>query len=374
VTQAAINYEFDTRPETGFTMPVADGILWLRMPLPFAMGHINLWLLRDDDGWAIVDTGVFTEDARKVWTQTFADALNKERISRVIVTHLHPDHVGCAGWLADEQAVDLWMSRTEYLLCRILVADTGRTAPDEGTRFYHAAGFPADAMVRYRDMFGLFGKYVAPLPEAYKRLADGDLLSIGNDRWEIVIGRGHSMEHACLYNKERNMLISGDQILPTISSNVSVYPTEPAANPLHDWIESLTMMKQRVPDDVLVLPAHGKPFRGAHGRVDALIDEHLDGLKALLDLCKKPIRAVDAFPALFKSEITGKNLMLATGESIAHLNYLLNDGSIVAEPDDDDVIWYRQARLNKSRLQRRCGSREPERSSPPPVTSLATVQ
>ncbi len=342
VTQAAINYEFETPPETGFTMPVADGILWLRIPLPFAMGHINLWLLRDDDGWAIVDTGVFTEDARQVWTQTIAESINNEPVSRVIVTHMHPDHVGCAGWLAEHQAVELWMTRDEYLLCRILVADTGRTAPEAGTSFYHAAGFPPESMNRYREMFGFFGKYVAPLPEAYRRLADGDRVRIGDGSWEIIVGRGHSPEHACLYNKERNMLISGDQILPTISSNVSVFPTEPSANPLNDWIESLSMMKVRVPDDVLVLPAHGKPFRGAHERVDALIEEHLDGLKTLFDLCKKPIRAVDAFPALFKSKITGKNLILATGESIAHLNYLLNEEKIVAEPDDDGVNWYRQ--------------------------------
>ena len=342
MTQATISYEYDARPETGFTMSIADGIHWLRMPLPFALGHINLWLLHDDDGWAIVDTGVYTEDARNVWTQTFAAPINNERITRVIVTHLHPDHVGCAGWLSKDPDIDLWMTRDEYLLCRILVADTGRAAPDEGTRFYHAAGFPPEAMNRYREMFGFFGKYVAPLPEAYKRLVAGDNLSIGDDSWEIIIGRGHSPEHACLYNKERNMLISGDQILPTISSNVSVYPTEPSANPLRDWIESLTMMKERVPEDVLVLPAHGKPFRGAHARLDALIEEHQEGLSALYDVCKKPVRAVDAFPALFKSKITGSNLIMATGESIAHLNYLLDDGSIVAEADDDDVIWYRQ--------------------------------
>ena len=162
-------------------------------------------------------------------------------------------------------------------------------------------------------------------------------------RWEIVVGRGHSPEHACLFDAERNLLISGDQILPTISSNVSVYPTEPEANPLRDWIQSLQMLKTRLPKDVLVLPSHGKPFRGVHERLDALIKEHLDGLDALLAYCDEPRRAVDVFPALFKGRITKRNIIMATGESISHLNYLVEENKIRKEPDANGVTWYRQA-------------------------------
>jgi glyoxylase-like metal-dependent hydrolase (beta-lactamase superfamily II) len=158
-----------------------------------------------------------------------------------------------------------------------------------------------------------------------------------------LIGRGHSPEHACFFDAERNLFMSGDQLLPTISSNVSVYPTEPKANPLKDWLDSLRMLKASLPEDVLVLPAHGKPFRGAHERLDALIAEHVDGLDKLLEHCKEPRRALDTFPALFKSRITDRNLMMATGESVAHLNYLIDEGSVVAETDADDVTWYRQA-------------------------------
>jgi glyoxylase-like metal-dependent hydrolase (beta-lactamase superfamily II) len=343
MTRNPISYEFDVTPEPGTCAEVTEGIHWLRMPLPFTLGHINLWLLSDSGGWTIVDTGVGTDDCQDVWRRIFSDTMQGRAANRVIATHLHPDHVGCAGWLCDEFGVDLWMSRDEYLLCRLLVADTGKLAPEVGTNFYASAGFPPEAMERYRDMFGLFGKYVTPLPEAYQRLSDGDDLTIGDHRWKVIVGRGHSPEHACLFDAERNLLISGDQLLPTISSNVSVYPTEPKGNPLRDWLASLHKLKDELPADVLVLPAHGKPFRGAHARLDQLIDEHMTGLSKLSDYCSEPRRAVDVFPALFKSRISAKNLILATGESIAHLNYLCDTGDIVAENDNEDVIWYRQA-------------------------------
>lgn len=339
-SKAEINYEFDSRPEIGETMQVADGMLWLRMPLPFALTHINLWLLEDDDGWAIVDTGVGTAKSKEVWQDTITKVMGDKSVKHVVVTHLHPDHVGCAGWLTDEFDVDLWMTRDEYLLCRVLVADTGRPAPNKAIQFYKAAGFSEEALTRYKEMFGGFGKFVTKLPESYKRLCAGEKLTFAGNTWEVLIGRGHSPEHACFLDADRNLFISGDQLLPTISSNVSVYPTEPKANPLRDWITSLNMLKSRLPDDVLVLPAHGKPFRGAHARLDALIEEHMEGLAALHDFCKEPRRAIDAFPALFRSRISSKQLMLATGESIAHLNYLLDDGSFVAEADADGVLWY----------------------------------
>lgn len=334
----SIHYEFDLRPEHGDINTVADGVEWLRMPLPFSLSHINLWMLRDDDGIAIVDTGISSTKTRDIWQS----AIGKRVVSRVFVTHLHPDHVGCAGWLCATHDVDLWMAREEYLLCRILVADTGKPAPQAGVRFYHAAGFPDDAQARYQEMFGMFGKFVAVLPESYHRLIDGTQIAIGGSEWEIVVGRGHSPEHACLFNAERNVVISGDQLLPTISSNVSVYPTEPHGDPLRDWLDSLAQLKRRLPEDVLVLPAHGSPFRGAHARIDALIEEHMTGLSKLLDLCVEPRRAVDVFPALFRAKISDNNLIMATGESIAHLNYLLADNEISAALDDDGVLWYRR--------------------------------
>jgi glyoxylase-like metal-dependent hydrolase (beta-lactamase superfamily II) len=336
----AIQYEFEFRPETGEALDIAPGVKWLRLPLPFLLGHINVWLLRDAEGWALVDTGIFTKTTKEVWKNVLANYLDGAPITRILVTHLHPDHVGCSGWLARKFDIDLWMSRDEYLLCRVLVADTGREAPREGVNFYTAAGFNDEEINRYTTLFGRFGTVVASMPESYRRLREGMKLSVGGQQWQVFVGRGHSPEHACLYCEELNVLISGDQILPTISSNVSVYPTEPAANPLAFWFESLHRLKDVLPADVLVLPAHGKPFRGAHTRLDELILEHETGLDKLRTLCREPKRAVDVFPALFKSRITANNLIMATGEAIAHLHYLWYRKEVSISADENGVNWY----------------------------------
>ncbi|MBT8079108.1 MAG: MBL fold metallo-hydrolase [Gammaproteobacteria bacterium] len=313
------------------------------MPLPFMLSHINLWLLEEPRCWTLVDTGVHYPVAEEVWEKTFSGVMNNKPAGRVIVTHLHPDHVGCAGWLTRRFDVELWMSRAEYLLARVLVADTGKPAPEAGVRFYRAAGFSQESIDNYKKLFGMFGKGVSEIPESYRRLYDGDCFDVGGSTWEVIEGRGHSPEHACLLNAEKNLLISGDQLLPTISSNVSVHPTEPAANPLRDWIESLQRLQERVPGDVLVLPAHGRPFFGAHQRAAALIDEHNEGLDALLELCREPKRAVDVFGALFRSEVTERILIMATGEAIAHLNYLLAENCLSVTTDDDGVNWYQRS-------------------------------
>lgn len=337
---SGIEYVFNSEPETGEVQDIAPGIKWLRLPLPFLLNHINVWLLRDGDGWALVDTGLFTHTTREVWEYVLQHHLDNAAITRVLVTHLHPDHVGCAGWMTEKFGVDLWMTREEYLLCQTLVADTGKPVPPRGVRFYSGAGFTPESMDRYLEHFGAFGRVVSPLPEAYHRLRNGMHIQIGENDWEIIIGRGHSPEHACLFCRDLNLLISGDQILPTISSNVSVYPTEPAANPLANWFDSLHLLKQLLPADVLVLPAHGGPFTGAHVRLDQLIAEHEQGLVKLRKICHQPRRALDVFPALFKARITDKNLIMATGEAISHLNYLLENDEITCQADDQGVNWY----------------------------------
>jgi len=343
--KGAVNYEYDIRPEIGKAVDILPGLKWLRLPLPFLLGHINVWLLHDGDGWAVADTGIFSSETRQVWENAFSQYLDNAPLSQVLVTHLHPDHVGCAGWLCERFDVELSMPRDEYLLCRLLVSDTGLPAPAEGQRFYRAAGFSEDHLDRYIEMFGSFGKLVAPLPQAYHRLFEGLSLNIGDHQWQVIIGYGHSPEHACLYCAKQNVLISGDQILPTISSNVSVFPTEPAADPLTGWFESLHRLQDVLPDDVLVLPAHGKPFRGVKARLETLIKEHETGLAKLMELCREPQRAVDVFPALFKSKITDSNLIMATGEALAHLNYLWYRGELQVAKVENGVRWFQARQL-----------------------------
>ena len=340
-TRDSLRYEFETCPEIGEAIEIIPGLKWLRLPLPFLLGHINVWLLRDGDAWVIVDTGIYSKDTRNAWRGVFENALDSLPVSRVLVTHLHPDHVGCAGWLCEYFDVGLSMTMEEYLLCRILVADTGAPAPPEGLRFYHAAGFTEEQMSLYEGMFGSFGKVVHPLPQSFSRLHHERGIEINGSEWRVITGHGHSPEHACLYNGDKNVLISGDQILPTISPNVSVYPTEPAANPLRGWFESLRRMKRRLPEDALVLPAHGKPFRGVMGRLDALIEEHETGLEKLYKACREPHRAVDVFSVLFRGRVSDGNRIMATGEAIAHLNYLVEKGEMDTEKDATGVLWYR---------------------------------
>jgi glyoxylase-like metal-dependent hydrolase (beta-lactamase superfamily II) len=339
----SIQYELESRPADGETLPIADGVLWLRMPLPFALNHINLWLLRDEGGWVIADTGVDTKTSRDLWRKVFASSMGGQPATHVIATHLHPDHVGCADWLVTEFDVDLWMTREEYLLCRMLIGDTGKEAPREGLRFYRAAGFSDEQIAHYRENFGMYGKFVRSMPQAFKRMRDGDRLQFAGYEWEVIVGRGHSPEHACLYDAQRNILISGDQVLPTISPNISVWPTEPQADPLKEFFESIDALEEKLPDDVLVLPAHGKPFRGAHVRLEELRKEHADKLDALLTNNVKPRRVVDVFGDLFGAAINNSNRIMATGEAIAHLHYLVNTGDMVAEQDADGVHWYARA-------------------------------
>ena len=338
-----LDYPFETRPELGQSIEVAPGVHWVRMRLPMQLNHINLWLLEDGDGWTVVDSGIRNEETADAWKQLFAGPMGDRPVKRVIVTHMHPDHIGLAGWLVRRFDVELWITRTEFLMCRNLVADTGQEAPQEGVRFYRAAGFTDELLENYKARFGGFGHGVYKLPNAYRRIGEGNRIEIGGREWRIVVGNGHSPEHACLWCPEANLVISGDQLLPRISSNVSVHPTEPEANPLQDWLDSCAKLKSVLPADVLVLPSHNEPFRGAHLRLTELIEGHEAGMDKLSALCVEPKRAVDVFPALFRAKITGGNYGMATGESIAHLNCLRARGRMKREAGSDGVDRYESA-------------------------------
>ena len=245
------------------------------------------------------------------------------------------------GWITRKFDCRLWITRLEFLMCRSLAADTGREAPEDAVVFYRAAGWDEEALEDYRARFGGFGKGLHALPDSFHRLADGDVVRIGDHDWRVVVGSGHSPEHACLWCPDLKLMISGDQVLPKITSNVSVFPTEPAGDPLTDWLTSLARIRTIVPDDVLVLPAHNEPFYGLHARIDHLIGGHERSLARLQKLLAEPKRAIDTLHILFRRKIDRWTLGMATGESLAHLNCLMARGLAVRTTDEAGVDWYR---------------------------------
>ena len=336
-------YPLGTPPGPGEAVRAAPGVLWMRLPLPMALDHINVYALEDGDGWTLIDAGLQTDASKAAWETLFAGPLGGRPVRGVICTHMHPDHIGLAGWLCERFDAPLTMTRLEYVTARMLLADTGRPAPENGARFYRAAGWSEAQLDRYRATFGQFGRAVAPMPTTYDRMREGDVLRIGDGDWRVVVGEGHSPEHACLWREADSVVLGGDQILPKISSNVSIWPTEPMADPLGDWLASLERMKTVLPEDALVLPSHGEPFIGVHARLDALIRGHNTGLKRLERALRAPSRAVDVFGALFARPV-GEGLMgMATGESLAHLNYLERQGRARRERDADGVDWWTAA-------------------------------
>jgi glyoxylase-like metal-dependent hydrolase (beta-lactamase superfamily II) len=339
-----LTYPFAT-PEPGTFIEVAPGVRWIRLGLPFRLNHINVWSLDDGAGWTLVDTGVSTEESLAAWDKLLDQAPLTQPVRRVMVTHMHPDHIGMAGWFTRKYGVQLWISRLEYMTCRVVAADTGREAPAEALRFYAEAGWSPEAIDKYRARFGGFGKHIHALPATYKRLEDGMPVRIGAHDWEVVTGNGHSPEHACLYSRDLKILISGDQVLPRISSNVSVQPMEPEANPMADWLASLAKLRERVPDDVLVLPAHGGCFHGLHLRLQQLEEDQHASLARLRERLAEPRRVVDVFESLFKRPITEADaslLGMATGESLACLNWLVQSGGATRRVVDG-VAWYERA-------------------------------
>ncbi len=338
--QRGLTYPLGDPPGPGEAVPAARGVLWMRLPLPMALKHVNVYAVADGEGWAVIDTGLRTPESIAGWEAALAGPLGGRPVTRVICTHMHPDHIGLAGWLCDRFEAPLLMSRLEYVMGRMLLADTGQPAPEAGAAFFRAAGWSETQIEGYRRDFGRFGMAVAPLPQAFTRVSEGDVLRIGEDDWRVVTGSGHSPDHVCLWREADGVLLAGDQILPRISSNISVWPTEPDADPLKDWLASLDRLQAVLPDETFVLPGHGEPFYGLHARIEALRRGHEVSLKRLERTLKTPCRAVDVFSALFARPVGEGVHGMATGESIAHLNYLAGQGRAQRQRDSEGVDWW----------------------------------
>ena len=320
-------YPFSEAPAPGALVAVAPGVYWLRMPLPFVLNHINLWLLDDGDGWTIVDCGFATDEARGCWEHIFAQHLGGKPVTRVIVTHFHPDHIGLCDWLCTKHGLIPWMTKAEFLQAHAVHKRAGGTEPEYVRELMMRHGLDAPRMQWIDMRENLYPRGVPSLPHAHRRIHDNEAIAIGAHTWRVIVGHGHAPEHASLYCEKLGVFIAGDMLLPRISTNVSVWPAEPEADPVGQFLDSLTRYAM-LPANTLVLPSHGLPFHGLHARVDALREHHRVRLERLTAACVIPQSAADILPVLFDRKFDDHHLLFAMGEGIAHLNYLMHRGQL----------------------------------------------
>ena len=334
----------DTLPAIGAVHPLVAGLNWLRMPLPFALDHINLWLIGDSGdglaGWCAVDCGVATDPTREAWEQVLANGTGGLGLLRVIATHCHPDHVGLSDWLCRKFSVPFWATAGEYAFARMMSAALpgvdGTAAIPHFERHGLVDTVLRDQMAERRNYYPTL---VPAVPLAYHRMQDRDRIAIGAHSWRVITGFGHSPEHAALYCEALKVLISGDMVLPRISTNVSVFAIEPEGNPLQQYLDSLGKFKD-LPADTLVLPSHGRPFRGLHTRIAQLREHHCARLAEVMQACQTPHSAVDIVPLMFRRPLDAHTLTFALGEALAHLHKLWYDGLLRRAIGADGIIRF----------------------------------
>jgi glyoxylase-like metal-dependent hydrolase (beta-lactamase superfamily II) len=340
---AAPEYPFAEPPAPGTTVEVAPGVHWLRMALPFALDHINLWLLEDGDAWLLIDTGLGNEPTRALWERIFQEKLGARPVHRVLVTHYHPDHAGNAAWLCARTGAELWMTRGEYLTVHAARHGAAGYSPEAQQGLFRANGLDEARTNALLARGGLYKKLVPDFPFSHRRLFEGERISIGGREWRVIVGYGHAPEHASLYCESLNVLISGDMLLPRISTNVAVRPVDPRSNPLRLFLESIRRYRE-LPQDVFVLPSHGLPFRGAHARIAQLEAHHAERLAELAAACAaSPRSAEEVLEVLFRRKLDTGQIFFAMGEAIAHLHYLHYEGKLARKVGADGVARFAPA-------------------------------
>jgi glyoxylase-like metal-dependent hydrolase (beta-lactamase superfamily II) len=326
-------------PRPGETLAIAPGVHWLRMPLPFALDHINLWLLEDGPGWTIVDTGYAMAQTKELWDRIFTDRLGGRPVTRVIVTHYHPDHIGLADWLVRRWRAPLWVTEKEWLFARVMSRGDEDFALSRRS-FARRAGLDDAAAELFSERENSYRRGVPSVPASFQRLADGMVVQIGGREWRVIVGEGHAPELACLYCAETGVLIAGDQVLPRISPNVSVQAHEPDGDPLARYLASLAKLRAAVPPETLTLPSHNLPFFGLHTRIDSLAAHHRARCGEVIAACGVPKTAVEMVKVLFRRALDRHQMGFALGEALAHLNFLMYEGALSRELDPDGVYRF----------------------------------
>ncbi len=338
-----MRYPWEEPPAPGEWVEVAEGVLWIRLPLPMALDHVNVYALYDGDGWTIVDTGLSSKKTRGIWQALMEGPLAGKPVRRVVVTHHHPDHVGNAGWFQSEHGAELVTSRTAWLFARMLTLDVQENWPKETLDYYRSAGMDPDVLAgRMAERPFNFADAVYPMPLGFTRVKQGDVIRMGGRDWDVHMGNGHAPEHCTFWSREDNLVLTGDQILSSISSNLGVYATEPMADPVADWLEACERLQPLARPDHLVLGGHKLPFTGLPIRMRQLIDNHHGALERLLNDLDQPKTAAECFAPLFKRQIRGGEYGLALVEAVAHMNHLYHIGAVTRTRRADGAWEYQR--------------------------------
>jgi len=336
-----IRHPWEAPPPEGTATEVAPGVLWLRLPLPMVLDHVNIYALDEGESWTIVDTGIHSRRAIALWETILAGPLQGKPVSRVILTHHHPDHIGMAGWLMARFGAALWASRTSWLMARMLILDVEERPTPQALEFSRAGGMDPDVFHRRaQERPYNFADTCAPIPVGYTRVTDGAVIRAGGRDWDVHFGGGHAPDHLTLWSRDDGLVIAGDQILPGISPNIGVYPTEPEADPLSDWLAACDRLARHARDGHLVLPGHKLPFTGLPLRMRQLRENHEAALDRLRDFLAAPRTAADCFPLLFRRKVDAGTYGLALVEAVAHLNHLMHAGEVTRHRRADGAwLW-----------------------------------
>jgi len=340
-----LRYPWEIPPAQDAAIEVAPGVLWLRVPLPMKLDHVNVYAFDEGDSWTIIDTGFSSKKSKAIWADLLAGPLGGKPVSRVIVTHHHPDHIGLAGWFQTVHGAELVTTRTAWLTARMLTLDAQMAPAAETLAFYKLSGMDRDLYdKRATERPFNFSDVVDPLPLGFTRIKQGDQITIGGRLFDVHMGNGHAPEHATFWSSDDHLVIAGDQILSSISPNVGVYATEPMADPIGEWLEACERLAPMAREDHLVLGGHKLPFTGLPTRMRQLIDNHHGALKRLVKFIDTPKSASECFPTLFKRKIGEGEYGLALVEAVAHLSHLYQTGLATRSLRAEDGAWVYQAR------------------------------